>query len=49
MRTHDFKVLMEMNKHRIAWKLVTNELTRKHFTKKQWEKFKKEFNLVKGI
>ena len=38
-----------MDKKRIAWKLITSELTRKDFTKRQWEKFKKEFNLVKGF
>lgn len=47
MRTHDFKELMKKDKHRIAWKIITGELSRRHFTDKQWKKFK-ILGLVKG-
>ncbi|MBQ7139947.1 MAG: hypothetical protein IJO32_00410 [Bacilli bacterium] len=51
MTNKSFKELKQntqKDKHRTAWKLITSELTRKDFTKRQWEIFKNEFKLVKG-
>ena len=44
MSTKKFKEIMNQDKKRVVNKIVTGEISRKEFTKLQWDKFLKRGN-----